>query len=146
MALILRPQGFDEPLTDQLAALGRVRRRVAAAAGVFALVGVVVGAVLVTCLLDAWLRLPSLTRGFALVLTLAAGGVLWLRVAAARRLPTDPLAVALELEDRDPKLNDALASAVSFLRTDALGTSDRLRAAAVRRAEKAAARLSLIHI
>src|SRR4051812_48425574 len=106
MALILRPQGYDAPLTDQLAALGRVRRRVAVAAGAFALAGVVGGAVLVACTLDAWLRLPPLARGFALVLTLAAGGVLWLRLAAARRLPTDPLAVAFELEDRDLKLND----------------------------------------
>ena len=76
MALILRPQGSDTPLTEQLAALGRFRRRVAVAAGVFALVGVVVAVVLVTCALDAWIRLSPLPRGFALVLALSAGGLL----------------------------------------------------------------------
>ena len=42
----------------------------------------------VTGFVDGWLRLPPLARGFALVVTLTAAGVLVLRLGAARRLPS----------------------------------------------------------
>src|SRR5262245_5053570 len=105
MPLVLRPPGSRPALPDHLTTLGRTRKRVAVVAGLFALVGVAIGATLLACVLDAAFHLPPLARGLALAATLAAAGVVWLRgTAAAFRLPTDPLAVALELEDRFPKL------------------------------------------
>jgi hypothetical protein len=113
MALILSPPGTQAPLPQQLAGLGRTRRAAAAGGAMLALVGWVAAAVLVSGALDATLHLPPLARGFLLVGTLAGAGVLGLRVRDALRLPTDPLTVALELENRFPRLNDSLASAVS---------------------------------
>ena len=147
MPIVLRPQSeLDRvPLTDRLAALGRSRKRVTAAAGVFAIVAAVGAALLLACGLDAWVHLGALARAFALVGTLAIGGIVFFRrIVPAFRLPTDSLCIALELEDRFPRLNDSLASAVSFLgegvRDDDRGVSRHLRAAAVRRAERLAER------
>jgi hypothetical protein len=144
MALILRPPGSRESLTDALADLGRTRKTVAVAAGLFSLVAVVLGCAAFACILDAGFHLPPLARAFALVVTLALGGVIWFRgVSRALGLRTDPLSVALELEERYPVLNDALASAVSFLDgpdAEARGVSNRLEAAAVRSAQRLADR------
>jgi hypothetical protein len=146
MPLVLRPPSEERvSLTTRLAGLGRSRKWVSVACGVFALAGAVLAAVLVACALDAWLHLSPLARAFALVGTLTAAGVVWFRsLAPALRLPTGPLAVALDLEDRFPPLNDSLASAVSFLadpaRDEDRGVSRRLRIAAVRRAERLAER------
>src|SRR5262249_55451518 len=132
------------PLPQQLAVLGSTRRAAAAGGEALALVGWVAAAVLLSGALDAILHLPPLARGFLLAGTLAGAGVLALRVRDALRLPTDPLAVALELEARFPRLNDSLASAVSFIRAgDHEGVSNRLRAAAVRKAERMADRVDL---
>src|SRR4051794_13522861 len=115
MPLILRPPGRRESLPDTLADLGRGRRSVAVAAGVFLAVGVGIAAGVLAGLVDVLADLPPLARGFALVGTLALVGVTWLRrVSPARRLPTDALSVALELERRFPQFNDALASGVAF--------------------------------
>ncbi|WP_145243172.1 hypothetical protein [Urbifossiella limnaea] len=141
MALILQPPTHPSRgpvrLPDRLAALGRARRRAAAGAAALALVGTVAAALAVVGAADARWHLPPLARGFALVATLAAGGILVRRLRAALRLRTDALSVALALEARHPKLNDALASAVAFLEdADDRGVSRRLRHAAVRRAER----------
>lgn len=149
MPLVLVPPTLDRPgLPAQLAALGRTRRRVAVAAGVYALIAVAGGGVTLACGLDAALHLSPLARAFALVLVLAATGVVWLRgVASAVRLPTRPMALAVELEGRYGRLNDSLASAVAFLadrdRGDDRGVSRRLRAAAVRKAERLVERLDI---
>ena len=148
MPMILRPP-TDQPdsLTDTLGQLGRVRRRVAVAAGVFALVAVAAAGALVTCALDAWLVLPALARAFGLTLTLAAAGVCWLRVRKASRLSSRPIDVALELEGRHPRLNDALASAVCFIGEDEDDEDapprrrTRLESAAIHRAEKLAEKI-----
>ncbi|CEF48215.1 unnamed protein product [uncultured bacterium] len=149
MSLVLRPPGHRTGLPDHLANIGTARKRTALLSGVCTLVAVVVGLVLLTCVLDAVFHLPRLARGFALVGTLAAAGVVWLRgPAAALRLPTEPLPVALELEERFPTLNDSLASAVSFLSEsdEAPVAGSRLRAAAVRTAEKLAERQDLARV
>ncbi len=144
MPLVLRPPGLRSGLADQLGELGVARKRVAIAAGVFAFVGVALAGVLLTCLLDAALTISPLVRGFALVLTLALAGTVWLRgVAKPSRWRTAPLAVALEIEERFPKLNDSLASAVDFLERAPPGISARFRGAAVRTAEKLAERQDL---
>lgn len=140
MPIILRPLAARESLVDRLAVLGSSRRRIAIATGVLLLIAVVVGAALAACAFDAWLHLPPIARGAALVATLAAGGVVWLRgIAVPLRFRTHPLAVALELEKRYPELNDSLASAVSFLEPGSgEGLSPRLRDASVRAAERLA--------
>lgn len=138
MPLVLRPPGPRSGLADHLADLGRTRKRVAVAGGALAVVAVSVGLLLAAAGLDAILHLPRLARGAALVATLGFTGVVFVRgLAAAVRLPTEPLAVALELERRFPALNDSLASAVCFLEEPrAAAPGLRLRAAAVRTAER----------
>ena len=144
MALILRPPTSRESLTDNLAHLGRTRKAVALATGVFLLVGLVVGCVVLTGVLDAAFNLPPLLRALALIGTLVLAGLVWIRkIAPAFALRTNALAVALELEGKFPILNDALASAVSFLDEpdgEGRGVSNRLQAAAVRSARRLADR------
>ncbi|HEV3438019.1 MAG TPA: hypothetical protein VG122_11710, partial [Gemmata sp.] len=139
MALILRPPGSQEALPDKLSDLGRTRKRVALATGLFAFTALISCSVALACCLDAGFHLPPLGRGFALVLILTTGGVLWIRgVAWPMAIRTDPLSVALELEERYPSLNDALASAVTFLTEDGehRGVSNRLQGVVVRSAQR----------
>src|SRR5262245_61710461 len=144
MALILRPPTSRESLTDNLAHLGRTRKAVALATGAFLLAGLVIGCVILTGVLDAAFNLPPLLRGLALTWTFIVAGVVWIRKGSpALALRTKALAVALELEGRFPILNDALASAVSFLDQpdgEGRGVSNRLQAAAVRSARRLADR------
>ncbi len=115
MSLVLRPPG-TRPLTERLADLGRARRAAAVLASVFALTAALTAAALAACLLDAAFHLPTLPRAGLLAGLLAAAGLGWLRlVRPAAREPVRPLAVALKLEAKFPRLNDALASAVAFL-------------------------------
>lgn len=144
MPLLLRPPGNSESLGEVLGELGRFRKRVAVAAGLFAVVAIATGGVVLTGLGDVAFDLPPLARGLALVGTLTATGVCWLRaVAPALALRTDPLAVALELENRHPDLNDALASAVDFETAEAAGrpgSSPRLQELVLRQARRLADR------
>src|SRR5262245_41015831 len=103
MALVLRPPGTRESLPETLAHLGRSRKVVAVLSGVFAFLATVIGLVTLVCVLDSLYHLSPLVRGFALIIVLAAAGVVWLRgVVRAFALPTDALAVALELEEKYP--------------------------------------------
>ena len=98
MPIVLKPPSERErtALPEQLAALGRSRRRVSLAAGIFSFVGLTVAAVLLAGFLDAWLHLNALARAFALAGILAlAGGIFFRRIRPAFQLPTSPLAVAL---------------------------------------------------
>lgn len=147
MPLVLRPPDSRESLTDTLADIGRSRRLVGVAAGVFAFAAVGLGSVLVACLLDAAVHLSPLSRAFALAFSLAAAGVVWLRgVVGPLGLRTDALSIALELEEKFPRLNDSLASAVSFLESEdaeGRGVSSWLQQVAVKAARRAAERHSL---
>lgn len=155
MALVLRPPSERESLPGRLAELGRTRKRVAVATGLFALVATAAGLVTLAGALDAALHLPPFARAMALAAVLAASGAVWLRgVGRALRYRTDALSVALALESRFPAFNDALASAVSFLGPEPegeaddrprppAGVSNRLLASAVRLAERKASRLPL---
>ena len=144
MALVLRPPGSRESLTDDLAHLGRTRKLVAVAAGSFALVAVVLVCVTLAGVLDVAFHLPPLARALALAITLSLGGIIWFRgVARALALRTDSLSIAVELEEKYPVLNDALASAISFLDdrdAEERGVSNRLQAAAIRSAHRLADR------
>jgi hypothetical protein len=144
MPIVLSPPGKRTPLPQQLAALGRSRRRVAIATGLFSLAGLVGAAVLLAGFLDAWLHLSSLARGFALIGTLAlAGGILFRRLLPAFSLSTKPLTIALELEERHPKLNDSLASAVTFLGEERPNRLAGLHSATVKRAERLSERYGI---
>ena len=148
MPIVLRPPTEERAsLPSRLGSLGRLRRRVALAAAVMTFIGVVLGGTLLVGFFDSWLHLGSLVRAFALVGILAAGGVIALRVVAALQLPTDPLALAMEIEEQHPRFNDSLASAVSFIEDSPLdeerGVSGRLRTAAVLRATRLAERHDL---
>ena len=144
MSLVLRPPTADaRPLPDRLGQLGRARRRAALAAGWFRVVAAAVAAVTVSCALDAAVHLPAVVRAGLLVGTIASVGAAYLRwVRRPGRQSVRPLAVALALEDRFPRLNDALASAVDFLEADATGGS-RFRKVAVTRAENLTRRYDL---
>src|SRR4051794_25657773 len=108
---------FDTKRLDRR--LGRLRRRlriVTAAQGVLALIAVVAGGAAIAGLLDWRFQLPALVRALALVaLVSAAGYVLIRRLFVPLRAPADNLRLALRLEERNPELNDVLASAVQFL-------------------------------
>ena len=102
--------------------------------GCSSLLGLVLGCVVLAGFLDAAFHLPPLIRALALVGTLTLGGIVWLRKVAPRlALRTDALSVALELEGKYPILNDALASAVSFLDDPDGGESRRVEPPASRR-------------
>ena len=139
MALILSPPESQETLPERLSGLGRNRKIVALATGSFTCIASLLCFIAVACSLDALFHLSSLTRGFELVFLLLIGGVLWVQgVSRPMAYRTEPLFVALELEDRYPTLNDALASAVAFLAEDAdeRGVSNRLQKISVRSAER----------
>lgn len=150
MALILRPPGFGSGLADHLANLGSTRRRAALASGLLRFVTAAVGLTSLVAILDAAVHLQPLVRGAGLLAALVAAGVQWyLGVAVALRMPTDPLGVALTVEQAHPSLNDSLGSAVSFLLTADEGSrcpGAQLRSAAIRMAEKQADRHDLTRL
>lgn len=144
MPLVLRPPTADaRPLPDRLGQLGRARRRTAVAAGWLRVVAVAVAAVTLSCALDAAVHLPAVVRAALLVGTIAGVGAAFLRwVRRPGKQSVRPLSVALALEERFPRLNDALASAVDFLEADPTGGS-RFRKVAVTRAENLTKRYDL---
>ncbi len=143
MPFVLRPP-TDRPLTDRLAGLGTSRRLAAVTAGAFRLVAVTLAAVTAACALDAAVHLPAAVRAVALAGTLAGIGVLFVRwVRRPSRQPSGAMAVALELEDRYPDLNDSLASAIDFLQHEAGDRLGRFHRVAVVRAENLAKRHDL---
>lgn len=143
MALVLRPTDEKIALTTRLARIGRDRRRAAVLAGVFQAVALLLLALTAAATLDAAIHLPAAAR--AALLVVAVTGVVatqrrW--VAAPLRESVRPTDVALLLESRYPKLNDALASAVDFLTTRRPGAAQ-FRDIAVVRAENLAGRFDL---
>src|SRR5262245_39898282 len=100
MALVLRPPADRESLPGQLADLGRSRKRVAVVAGLFPLVATAVGIITAAAVLDAAVHIAPAYRALALVVLLAACGVVWITgVVRPMRYRTDALSVALELEN-----------------------------------------------
>lgn len=142
MPLVLRPPTDRFSLTGRLSALGQTRRAAMVARGVFLLVSSALAAICLACTLDATWPLPAILRAFLLVGSLSGIGILLIRgVLQAAREPVHPLSIALMLEERFPRLNDALASAVEFLNEDAREAGgSRFRRMSVARAEKLADR------
>jgi hypothetical protein len=104
------------PLLSRLASLRRKVRLLDGWQGVCALLGLVVGAVLVAGMLDWFVQLPSLVRGLLLVGILAGAGMVAYRfLFRPLSSPCDNLTLALRVEEAFPELNDALGSTVQFL-------------------------------
>jgi hypothetical protein len=132
------PQFDPKRLYSRLARLRRRLRVVTALRGTLTLVAVIVGGAAIVGLLDWRFQLPALVRAIALVsIVSAAGYVLIRRLLTPLAVPADNLHLALQLEDRNPELNDALASAVQFLEQpaeDEEQSSPLLRRVAIRHA------------
>src|SRR5262249_41923758 len=93
---------------------------------------------LAACFLDWAVHLPALIRALILVVTLAVAGVVgYIYLLCPLTARMDDLTLALQIEERYPSLNDALASTVQFLGQtgpDITGQSVGMRREAVRRA------------
>ncbi len=125
------------PLQERLASLRRrVRLRIGETA-ICALIGLLVGAALLVGLADWLFDLPSLIRALALVSLLGtAGWVAYQTLLKPLASRCDDLALALQIEEHFPDLNDALASTVQFLQekeSAGPGSSASLRKAAIQR-------------
>jgi len=146
MPFVLRPPSDAIPLVDQLSALGSRRKRAILLAGTLRWVAVVVGCFGTACALDVAFHLPGFVRALFLVGTLVAAGALALRdVFGPSRRTVKPIGVAMLLEERFPKFNDALASAVEFsaMTPKEKPASARFRKVAIARATNALERFEL---
>ncbi len=129
----LEPRG----LFRRLARLRRRLRVVAGLRGLFALAFVLIGGAAVMGFLDWKFQLPGLVRAIGLVGILAAAGFVIIRwLIEPFRQSVDDLHLALRMEEKNPDLNDALASAVQFLDQPAEdeSSSPLLRRVAIKRA------------
>ena len=143
MAFVLRSPYRKVSLATRLGELGRSRRRAGStAAWLRGAVWVMLWAT-ISVLLDAAFHLPAAARATLLVVGLVGSASVWVSIRRAGRVSTQPQAVARLLEDRFPKLNDALASAVDFLTAKTPPGSERFRQVAVLRAENLTKRLDL---
>ena len=146
MPFVLRPPSDTIPLVEQLSALGNRRKRAILVAGTLRWVAVVVACFGIACALDIAFHLPGFLRALFLVGTLASAGVLALRdVFAPGRRAVKPIRVAMLLEERFPKFNDALASAVEFsaMNPKEKPASARFRRVAIARATNSLERFEL---
>lgn len=116
MSIILYPPRSRESLTDSLEILGRARRMACLVRATARVTLALLLPMLLLILADVLWHLPNVVRALGLVLNLLAIAWTFRREwLAAWRLRTDPLAVALALEEQHPQLQDTLGSAVTFL-------------------------------
>ncbi|HEY2787337.1 MAG TPA: hypothetical protein VGJ05_20435, partial [Fimbriiglobus sp.] len=135
MSLLIRPPAEDLHLPTRLAMLGQARKVAVLCAALFACISVAVALITLFCSLDAWLHVSPAARALFLTTTLGSVGFLIVRrLFPAIREQTHPLAIAMRLEDRFPKLNDSVASAIEFDSAERNG-SKRFRTVATKRAE-----------
>src|SRR5262245_31461430 len=99
--------------------LSRLRRRIRVVAGLrglFALAAVLIGGAVLMGLLDWRFQLPGMVRAIGLAGILGLAGYVLIRwLIEPFRQPADNLRLALRMEEKNPELNDVLASAVQFL-------------------------------
>ena len=149
MAFVLRPPGESISLAQELRALGDRRKQAIVLGGVLRWLAVVVACVGLAGALDVAFHLPGFARALLLVGTLSTAGALALRdIFAPSRQAVKPLRVAMLLEDRFPKFNDALASAVEFseMSPTEKPQSARFRRVAIARAKNSLERYRLADI
>ncbi len=114
---ILPPPEERESLSATLAAIGRTRRSQLIVRSLCQLLILLLIPLLLVTAADALWSLPSWARALSLIGILTACGLqVRQRLLPAWRAPTDPLAVALELENRYPELHDTLATAATLAR------------------------------
>ena len=141
MPFVLRPPGETISLLEQLSTLGGQRKRALVLAGGLRWLAVLIACVGLAGVLDIAYNLPGFVRALLLVGIIAVTVVLMLRdVFAPIRRAVKPLRVAMLLEDRFPKFNDSLASAVEF---SEMNPTDKPASARFRRVAIARARNSL---
>jgi hypothetical protein len=140
MGLFLQPPQIRESLTGSLAEIGSARRLALLIQASAVLLVAITLPTLVFCLLDVLWALPTSVRAAGLILTLIVGTGLFRRYwLVTWRLTTDPLAVALQLEQVYPQLHDTLASGVAFARSCVDGEAhpaQGFRAAVIRAARR----------
>ncbi|MFL5342698.1 MAG: hypothetical protein ACJ8F7_21405, partial [Gemmataceae bacterium] len=137
------PHVDPKRLFGRLARLRFRLRLVAVVQGVAAVAAILLGGAAVEGLIDWRFQLPALVRALALVSLLAAGGWAVIRLLLLPlRTPASNLRLALRLEQKNPHLNDILASAVQFLEQPDPGddavSSPLMRKVTVRRAMRMA--------
>lgn len=138
MATTVPSASGQHPLQQQLAMLRHRMRFIITLRGIGWLLAVVLFATLTACFLDWIVHLPRLVRAILLVGTLCGAGYVALSqliLPLARR--SDDLSIAIQIEERFPSLNDALASTIEFLdqQENPGNDSESLRAEALRRLE-----------
>ena len=146
MPFVLKPPGETISLAQELRALGDKRKRAIVCAGGLRWIAVVVACLGVAGTLDFAFALPGFARALLLIGTLALAGALALRdIFAPGRQAVKPLRVAMLLEDRFPKFNDSLASAVEFseMNPTEKPQSARFRKVAIARAKNSLERYRL---
>ena len=138
MPFVLRPPGEVVSLPDQLKSIAWARRSATVAGGIFRSVAILATTVGLMGILDAAIHLHPVVRAIGFLAILIAVGAMFLRgVWLPIRKPMRPLGIAMLLEDRFPRLNDALASAVEFHGTEPVPGSERFRKVATARASVA---------
>jgi hypothetical protein len=140
MSIILHPPRTRESLTESLEILGRAHRLARLVRASAQLFLVFMLPLLTLGLADALWHLPAGLRALGLVMTLLATTWTFRRQWwTAWQTRTDPLAVALTLEERYPQLQDTLASAVTFLQRlnpDRLESPQQFSTAVIRAARR----------
>jgi hypothetical protein len=138
MPFVLRPPGEVVSLPEQLKSIAFARRWAIVMAGAFRCVAILLASVAFIGVLDAALHLHPVVRAISLFGILAAVSVAFIRgVWLPIRSPMKPLGIAMLLEERFPRLNDALASAIEFQTMPVVPGSERFRKVAMARASVA---------
>jgi hypothetical protein len=138
MPITLRPLDQRSHLPTRLLEFGWSRKLTILIGGAFALIAVVLLTVVVACSLDSAFYLPAVTRAAMLVVLAGGGAALAYRWLGKPFMePVHPQRMAHLLEEKYPKLNDSLASAIAFLLGgESEHTSARFRHVAVMRAQR----------
>lgn len=112
---------MSDLLQSKLAIVRRKANAVHIGTGAAAAVAVVVGATIVTCLVDYWLNLSYVTRAVLLAIQLAAAAALLLKLAIWPVVfGPDEESLALAVERRWPVFSSRLISSIQLVRPDAL--------------------------
>ncbi len=147
MSLVLRSPDETITLLDRLTQLGQSARLTRLATGFLNTAALILALGILLLTLDGLFAFSTLGRIAGLTLLVVSVVGFWrARVIAVARRPADAWSVAQELEQRHPRFNDALASAVAFLqdpeRSTRLGSA-RFQQVAVQRATNIAEQTDL---
>ncbi len=135
---MLSPRAPTVPLGERLGRLRTRGRRLLCVESAATAAALALAYVVIIGFIDRYLHIPSVLRAAALV-GLIVGAVVYGRHCWRRwRVLDDDLALALRIEEKNPFLNDALASAVQLSDAASIGSPE-LRSATRQRAARLAA-------